>query len=124
MPIFQMTKEQANRFGLIICECGYPENNHHDFGGDNTPCAFNDDCKKFRLRANGKFILHNDERELINRIERGLRNGSLNLDEATKEAFADRDFIMDAYRKNKRKMSFMDAAVQADRSWLRKIFGV
>ena len=34
----KMTRKDAKGLGLLICTCGYPENNHYNFG--KRECAF------------------------------------------------------------------------------------
>lgn len=45
-----LTLEEAERYGLIGCACGHPQNNHFDFSKTETPCA-HCKCKSFQLRA-------------------------------------------------------------------------
>jgi len=50
----EMTREAALLFGLLICECGHPANNHFDYV---KSCAHCDECKKYREKARvGKLI--------------------------------------------------------------------
>lgn len=48
MVTLRMTRKQAMYYGLLICECGYPQNNHFDGTG---PCAHNSECKAYTERA-------------------------------------------------------------------------
>lgn len=51
----QMTKKQAMELGLLVCECGYPKNNHFNFG--KKLCAHTDKCKGYKEVARvGKLI--------------------------------------------------------------------
>lgn len=43
--VLRMTRVQALQQGLLICECGHPENNHFDW--DTNPCA-HCYCKEYR----------------------------------------------------------------------------
>lgn len=47
------SRENALKLGLLICECGYPPNNHFGYTG---ACAHND-CKKYKEIANGGTII-------------------------------------------------------------------
>lgn len=43
----EMTLEQAKKLGIVFCEsCGYPPNNHFDFG--KRLCAHTDKCKGYK----------------------------------------------------------------------------
>ena len=44
----RMTRKRALELGLLICECGWPENNHFDHGS--RPCAHST-CKAYRERG-------------------------------------------------------------------------
>jgi len=51
----QMSRKQAMELGLLVCECGYPKNNHFDFG--KKVCAHNKECKGYKEKAKvGKLI--------------------------------------------------------------------
>jgi hypothetical protein len=41
--VFEMTEEEALKYGLITCACGHPKNNHF---GEDEPCA-HCNCKKY-----------------------------------------------------------------------------
>lgn len=45
----EMTRKQATKLGLLICQCGYPKNNHFDFG--KKLCAHNSKCKGYKETA-------------------------------------------------------------------------
>jgi len=53
--VIRMTRQEALAHGLLICECGYPENNHFDF--DNRVCAHNKECKGYKEKATAGTIL-------------------------------------------------------------------
>jgi hypothetical protein len=40
-----LTQKQAERLGIVRCECGHPPNNHFDH--DKRPCA-HCKCKEYR----------------------------------------------------------------------------
>lgn len=44
----RMTRKRALSFGLLLCECGYPTNNHFGYTG---ACAHNSTCKQYKERA-------------------------------------------------------------------------
>ena len=51
----EMTRRQAYSFGLLICECGYPKNNHFDFG--KKVCPHTNECKGYKEIARvGKLL--------------------------------------------------------------------
>lgn len=51
----EMTRKQAMEYGLLICECGWPKNNHFDFG--KKVCAHTKACKGYKEVARvGKLI--------------------------------------------------------------------
>ncbi len=49
MLSFEFTRERAKELGLLQCyNCGWPENNHFDFGvGELRPSAHDKKCKDF-----------------------------------------------------------------------------
>jgi hypothetical protein len=48
-----MTVEEALKYGLIICECGHPLNNHYSTTSGCARC----ECPKYHPRARvGKFV--------------------------------------------------------------------
>ena len=52
---FKMTRGDANKLGLLICKCGWPENNHFDFG--NRPCAHSTACRGYEeIARRGRLI--------------------------------------------------------------------
>lgn len=57
----RMTVEEALKYGLIICECGHPLNNHFGFPTslqplENSNCA-RCDCPKYKPKPRvGKFV--------------------------------------------------------------------
>ena len=56
---FTMTKTEALNKGLLTCECGHPENNHHDFG---TRSCARCDCQSFNeMSTVGTFMRYHDE---------------------------------------------------------------
>jgi len=42
----KFTRNEAKKLGLLICTCGYPENNHFDFG--KKTCAHTSNCKGYK----------------------------------------------------------------------------
>lgn len=42
----KFTRREAQSLGILVCECGYPENNHFDFG--KRLCAHSNSCKGYR----------------------------------------------------------------------------
>lgn len=56
----KMTRQEALEMGLLVCECGWPENNHwegHHGGHNNRTCPHNPLCTGFKERARrGKLI--------------------------------------------------------------------
>lgn len=44
----RFTRIEAKALGLFICECGYPENNHFDFG--KRLCAHSSKCTGYKER--------------------------------------------------------------------------
>jgi hypothetical protein len=42
----RFTKAKAYSLGLLICECGWPKNNHFDF--DERVCAHNSECTGYK----------------------------------------------------------------------------
>lgn len=53
--VIKYTRMQAKELGLLVCECGWPENNHFSFG--KKVCAHNPTCKGYKEKAKiGKLI--------------------------------------------------------------------
>lgn len=51
----KMTKTEARSQGLLVCECGWPKNNHFDFG--KKQCAHSDKCSGWKEVARiGKLV--------------------------------------------------------------------
>lgn len=51
----KMTQQEAYEQGLLICECGWPKNNHFSF--DKQVCAHNKDCAGYKEIARyGKLV--------------------------------------------------------------------
>lgn len=51
----QLTRAEAERYGLLRCECGWPRNNHFYVG--KRLCAHNEDCKGYKeIPKVGKFV--------------------------------------------------------------------
>lgn len=51
----KFTMKDARSLGLLVCECGYPKNNHFDFG--KKVCAHTDKCKGYKeVPRYGKLI--------------------------------------------------------------------
>lgn len=42
----KFTRREAHALGLLFCACGYPENNHFDFG--KRLCAHTNRCKGYK----------------------------------------------------------------------------
>ena len=52
----RMTENTAMKFGLLVCECGHPKNNHFDF--DHFCCAHCKECNGYKqIGRNGIEIL-------------------------------------------------------------------
>lgn len=51
----EMTTKDAMALGLLVCECGWPKNNHFVFG--KKQCAHNKKCTGYKEKARrGKLI--------------------------------------------------------------------
>lgn len=51
----EFTKKEAESLGLLTCECGYPKNNHFDFG--KKVCAHTENCTGYKEVARvGKIL--------------------------------------------------------------------
>lgn len=52
----ELTRKEAIQLGLLVCgTCGYPENNHFDFG--KKPCAHDTNCKEYKeVARRGKIV--------------------------------------------------------------------
>lgn len=51
----KMTQQEGYERGLLVCECGWPKNNHYDFG--KKECAHNNTCTGYKEVARvGKLI--------------------------------------------------------------------
>lgn len=51
----KMSRKDAKELGLLVCQCGWPKNNHFDFG--EKKCAHSKRCKGYKERSRrGKII--------------------------------------------------------------------
>lgn len=57
---FEMTRAEALERGLLICECGHPENNHFPHNNACTHCK----CQKYEEKARGGMTLIKDPEPL------------------------------------------------------------
>lgn len=44
--IIKMSRKEALEYGLLVCKCGYPENNHFSTG--KRECAHDKQCTGYR----------------------------------------------------------------------------
>lgn len=60
MLTFTMTRKRAQELGLLTCAtCGYPENNHFDWG--TKPSARDESCSAYKEAAIRGVALDRDE---------------------------------------------------------------
>lgn len=51
----KMSRDEALKLGLLLCECGWPPNSHFDFGA--KKCAHNLLCNGYKEKARaGKIV--------------------------------------------------------------------
>ena len=64
--ILEITRREAKEFGLLICECGWPENNHFKFG--RKKCAHDLSCTGYKeVSRIGKILRSRNESKRTNR---------------------------------------------------------
>lgn len=53
--VIKFTRQEAKELGLLICTCGWPENNHFAF--EERKCAHSHLCKGYKeVPKRGKFV--------------------------------------------------------------------
>ena len=64
--IISFTRREAESLGLLVCECGYPKNNHFDF--DEKVCAHTTKCTGYKeIARNGKLINENENEKMVDK---------------------------------------------------------
>lgn len=53
--LIKLTRKEALSLGLLVCKCGYPPNNHFDFG--KKLCAHTNKCTGYKEKLRiGKLV--------------------------------------------------------------------